>query len=149
MEESENTIPIEPYDGKTDPLWNELKEQYNVNTERKLHIVTYGTAFVHAAPKKCQFVFNAAIMRGNTVKRSPLQKKLVKLRGTNLRLQQDIRNADLFPKFINSTVKQIEKDNLNHIAIICRAGHHRSVAAAEMLMYLYPNRTVKHLTIDI
>jgi len=139
LEESDDAIPIEPYNGKTDPLWNELKEQYNVNTERQLKIITYGTAFRHEAPKKCQCIFNAAIMRGNTIKRSPLQKKLVKLRGTDYRLQQDIRNAELFPKFINSTVKQIEKDDLHFVAIICRAGHHRSVASAEMLVHLYPN----------
>lgn len=141
MEETINDIPITPYDGKSDPIWNQLKEQYNVNVDRKLRIVTYGTIFIHEQPKKCQHVFNAAIMRGNCIKRSPLQKKLVQLRGTDLRLQQDIRNADLFPKFINSVVKQIEEDNLHNIAIICRAGHHRSVATAEMLMYLYPNRT--------
>jgi hypothetical protein len=148
LEEVEGLIPFPPYDGTTDPFWDLLKEKYTVNTDRQLIIATYGVTFILETPIKCQQVFNAAIIRGKITKRSPLQKQMVKLRGTNLQLQQDIRTADLFPCFIESVVKQIEKDDLHHIAIVCRVGKHRSVACAEMLKNLYPNVITRHLTID-
>lgn len=147
VSDSKDDIPVLPYDGKSDPIWKKLQAKFNVNQDRKLKIMTYGTTFIHETPKKCQCVFNAAIIRGNITKRSALQKKLVKLRGTDYRLQQNIRNTDLFTKFIEGVVEKVEKENLYNIAIICRAGHHRSVACAEMLVHLYPNRKVDHLTI--
>lgn len=144
----DDSIPISPYEGSKDYVWNQLKSSYNVDTDRRLRIVTYGTAYIHEKPKKIQRVFNAAVLRGTVTKRSPLQKKLIKLRGTDYRLQQSIRDTALFVKFINQVVKEIEQDDLQRVAIICRAGHHRSVACAEMLRHLYNNVVIKHLTID-
>lgn len=148
LELTDEDIPFLPYDGSVDPFWNLLKEKYNVNINRQLIIVTYGVTFIKEIPKRCQEVFNAAIIRGKLAARSQLKKKMAKLRGTDFRLQEEIRNADLFPSFVSSMVEQIELNDLNHIAIVCRVGKHRSVACAEMLKNLYPNVRTKHLTID-
>lgn len=151
IEVSDAIKDIPDYNGKTDPLWNKLTEKYNVKRDRKLEIDTYGTRFIFDIPKGVQSVHNAAILRGNFPKTAATKKALTKLRGTNLKLQEDVRNANGFLDFINDVVKDIEENDLNHIAIICKAGHHRSVACAEMLKFLYTNEThvrVNHLTID-
>jgi len=138
-----------PYNGSTDAIWKKLKIKYNVNTNRKLKIVTYGKTFISDTPAKCERVFDSSILRGGTDKISLTWKLLIKLRGTDSYVQYDVRNAVLFESFISDIVQQIEQNNYNYIAIICRAGHHRSVACAEMLKHLYSNLCVKHLTIDM
>lgn len=143
----ESKVDIKPYDGENDVFWKKLKIKMNVNTMRRLKIVTYGTVYISEKPKICQAVYNASILRGGQDKRSLTFKMLVKSRGTDLRIQQDVRNAVLFEKFISDVIYDFETKNLDTVAIICRAGHHRSVACAEMLKYLYTNITVEHITI--
>jgi RNase adaptor protein for sRNA GlmZ degradation len=87
------------------------------------------------------------VLRGSHKKHSTEFKELVKLRGTELQIQQEIRECPIFYEFVEDIVKDIESKNLHTIAITCRAGHHRSVACAEMFVHLYENRTVDHLTI--
>lgn len=144
----ESKIDVPPYDGSTDSLWSKIKSKYNVNTLRKLKIVTYGTVYIHETPKECQQVFNSAVLRGGQEKKTVSYKMLIKLRGTDARIQQDVRNAVLFQSFIEDVVSNIESKNLTTIAIVCRAGHHRSVACAEMLKNLYMSVSTEHLTID-
>ena len=62
------------------------------------------------------------------------------MRGTDLQIQREVRECSIFEDFISNIVSDIEKRDLHVIAIICRAGHHRSVACAEMLIHLYKNR---------
>jgi len=135
------------YDASKDNIWTKLKNKFNVDVNRKLHIYTFGTSFIFDNPKDCQKTYNAAILRGSHKKRSTQFKELVKMRGTDLQIQQEIRECPIFCDFIQDIVKDIESNNLHTIAITCRAGHHRSVACAEMLVHLYVNRKVNHLTI--
>jgi RNase adaptor protein for sRNA GlmZ degradation len=74
---------------------------------------------------------------------------LAKLRGTNLKVQQEIRETDMFETVMQDIVEEIETHNLSYIAICCNRGHHRSVACAEMLKYLYSNAEVNHLTVSL
>ncbi len=149
---NENDVDFPKYDGLTDSLWPVLKHKFNVNTERILKIYTYGTTFMLEPPKDCQKIFNSSILRGshsNAPEKFGLSyKSLLKLRGTSLKVQKEVRGAELYRSFMEEIVANIEGNNLHVIAIICRAGHHRSVSCAEMLIHLYPNRIVKHLTIE-
>jgi hypothetical protein len=137
-----------PYVGSADAIWKKLKIRYNVKTDRKLKIITYGKAYIFDTPEKCKNVFDSSILRGGGHKVSLTWKMLVKLRGTDPRVQQDVRNAVLFESFISNIVNCIETHDYSFIAIICRAGHHRSVSCAEMLKNLYTNLIIEHLTID-
>ena len=149
----ENDIDLPTYDGTADKLWSVLKSKFNVDTNRKLKIYTYGTIFLFDAPKDCQRIFNSSILRGSHAnlpeKYGLSYKSLLKLRGTSLKVQQEVRGAELYKTFIEEVVSAIETENLHTIGIICRAGHHRSVSCAEMLLHLYPNRTVDHLTMQL
>ena len=138
---------FEKYNGKTDMFWKILHNKYDVNVNRKLKIYTYGTNKSLPSQKGCQMIFDASILRGNQV--NITEKTLLKMRGTNLILQQVIRTSLLFNGFINDIVENIEKNDYSVISIICKAGHHRSVACAEMLKNLYQNCTTTHLTIDL
>ena len=127
-----------------------MQKKYSVNTDRKLHIYTYGTTIFPEMPhqiKSTCAIYNASILRGQFKKGSADFKALTKLRGTSLLLQYEMRNAVLFEQFVDDIIKNIESNDLHEIAIICKMGRHRSVACAEMLIFLYPNRTVTHLTI--
>ncbi len=135
------------YNGKTDIFWHILHNIYDVNVNRKLKIYTYGTNKSSPPQKGCQMIFDASILQGNQV--NITEKTLLKMRGTNLILQQVIRTSLLFNGFINNIVENIKKNNYSVISIICKAGHHRSVACAEMLKNLYQNCTTTHLTIDL
>jgi len=49
---------------------------------------------------------------------------------------------------MKNIVKTVERDNCKLIGIYCRAGHHRSVACAELLKrFVYINSNIHHLTI--
>jgi hypothetical protein len=143
-EDAELDMPY--YNPLTDGLWELLRKKLKVNTERNLHVFTYGTRFIFEQPDSCQMVFDAAILHGS--EKVKWQKKLLeKLRGTDGRIQQDVRECAIFGSFLENIISNIEKQDLKSIAVICRAGRHRSVAIAEMLVHIYPNRTVEHLTI--
>ena len=137
-----------PYVGSIDAIWKKLKIRYNVKTDRKLKIITYGNVYIFEAPAKCECVFDSSVLRGGGHKNSLTWKMLVKSRGTDPYVQQDVRNAVLFDSFISNIVNCIETNNYSFIAITCRAGHHRSVSCAEMLKNLYTKLNVEHLTID-
>lgn len=143
------------YDGSVDKFWSTIKEKYKVNTNREIHIVTWGTTFILEPPKKCQLVYNAKVLRGHATVKQKTEKEeseyklLIKLKGTNLKIQSEVRTAKLFEQFIENIVKDIEQNNFTTIGIFCSRGCHRSVACAEMLINLYPNRTINHLTIDM
>lgn len=132
-------IDIAPYDGSADTLWLRLKRMVNVG--RKLKITTYGTRYIFETPEGVEEVYNAKVLRGKR------NNQTVKLRGTHPQLQRTIRDCDLFVSFVTDMVVDIEKNDYHHVAVICQGGHHRSVAVAEMLVHLYPERTTSHLTI--
>ena len=150
---NENDIDFPEYDGTVDILWNLFKKQFNVNTKRNLKIYTYGTTYMLDPPKDCQQIFDSSILRGShsnpPEKYGIPYKSLLKLRGTSLKVQQEIRGGELYKSFMSNIVNNIETNDLHTIAIVCKFGRHRSVSCAEMLVHLYPNRTVDHLTIDV
>jgi hypothetical protein len=147
------------YDGANDSLWKKLKNKYNVNVERKIRILTWGSTFVFEKPSGCQYAFNSATLRGaikrvNKSERSEqeklMMKDLRKLRGTNLKIQHEVREAELFEKFMDNVVSEIEQNNFHTIGIFCVRGHHRSVACAEILSkFLYERATIEHLNLDM
>ena len=139
------------YEGEKDIFWTKMKEKYKIDTNRNLKILTYGTVYeskFDLSKYKIQETFNAIILRGGQKNNNITFKQLVKLRGTDKRVQQEVRDAVLFETFTENIIKTIESKNLERIAIICRAGHHRSISVAEMLFNLYPNIKIKHLTIE-
>lgn len=126
------------YQAKDDKFLKSLA----VTTDRIIHIVTYGTRFIFEPPSGVQKIFDASVLNGKR------NKDIIKLRGTSLKIQQLVRDADGFVKFFTELIKSVEVENLTFIAITCKAGHHRSVACAEILRYVYPNATVEHLTMS-
>jgi len=139
------------YKGEEDNFWNLMKEKYSVNVDRNLKIIPYGTAFeagLDLSKYKIQKTFNAIVLRGGLEKNNITFKTLIKLRGDDKRIQKEVRNAILFYSFVENMISEIESENLERIAIICRAGKHRSVSLAYMLINLYPNTKIKNLTIN-
>ena len=61
---------IQTYDYEHDNFWNKLKNKYNVNTDRNLHIYTFGTVYLFDSPKNCQEIYKASILRGSHRKNS-------------------------------------------------------------------------------
>jgi hypothetical protein len=145
--ENNDDQQIKLYDGKSDEFWQRVKTKFNVKIDRKLHIYTYGTTYLFESPRGCQKVYNAAVLRGNHKKHSREFKALVKMRGTDLQIQQEVRECPIFCEFMENIIADIESSNFHTVAIVCRAGHHRSVACTEMLVHLYTNIIVDHLTI--
>lgn len=144
------------YDKNEDEFWEIIKTKLNVNVNRKLKIVTYGFQFYPQIDKyvlpDCnliQVTYDVRVLRTPKEKQSLDFKLLAKLRGTSLKVQQEIRETDMFEVVLQDIIKEIEEDNLSYIAICCNRGHHRSVACAEMLKYLYVNASLNHLTINI
>lgn len=133
------------YNQSQDMFFQKMKLSADPN--RNLHIITYGTQFIVDTPKGCQKVYNAAILRGSSKSKIGF-KTLLKLRGTNKKIQYDVRGAELFEQFIETMIKEIEQNNYTKIAIVCNRGHHRSVSCAEMLRYIYNNIVVTHLTLE-
>ncbi len=138
------------YDVTTDKLWIKLISKYNINVDRQLTVYTYGTVFIvnpldDLNIKKCQMLYDARQLRS---KMHGSYKLLKTFRGTHLGLQEDIRSIPEFESFIINIVSDIEQQNLHTIAIFCRAGHHRSVACAELLKNIYTNIKLNHLTIN-
>jgi len=138
---------FEAYNGAEDPLWESLRPLI-VDPNRSLKISTWGTRFIlpdvpSDQPKGVQEIFDASHLRG---KRS---KATIKLRGTDPILQKTVRDCPGFETFLRRIVTEVETKDLRHIGVICRGGHHRSVTVAELLIFLYPQRTVDHLTIDL
>lgn len=137
------------YDGPNDFFWSMMLQKYNVDTNRKLIITTYGVKFIKEHPKTCQQVYNAGILRLENKQGCQLSLNyFIKKRGTCLLIQEQTRGAILFTTFMDSIISDIEKNNYTSVGIFCSAGHHRSVACAEMLKNLYKNIVIKHLTIN-
>ena len=149
-EEILKELPV--YDGTKDDFWNKMKNKYNVDTTRKLKILTYGTTFesgLDLTKYKIQDTFNAIVLRGGQEKNNLTFKLLIKLRGNDARIQKEVRDAVLFESFVENIISNIETRNLERIAIVCRAGKHRSRAISCMLLHLYPLIKIKNLTSDM
>jgi hypothetical protein len=149
---NQEILQLPMYEGTTDYFWQTMKVKYNVDVNRKLKILTYGTRFepgLDLTKYKLEESFNAIVLRGGQEKNNLTFKLLTKLRGDDKRIQKEVRDAVLFESFVSNIISNIESRNLERIAIICRAGHHRSVAIAEMLLFLYPNTKIRHLTINM
>ncbi len=141
-----HSLPL--YDPTKDPFWLQMKQRHKVQNERSLKIFTYGKRYIFHPPKGTEKIFDAEVIRGSADKKSLTWKILIKLRGTSPQIQYEQREARLFELFVEEIIEMIEKEDLHVIAIICKAGHHRSVAIAEMLKNLYINGITKHLTIS-
>ena len=92
-----NCEKMEEYNGKTDLFWNLIRQKYNINNKRKLHIITYGEKFMHEIKLKiniCEAQCNATILRRNQSKQNI--KIIHKLRGTNFLIQDEIRKTEYF-----------------------------------------------------
>lgn len=146
---------IKPYSGIEDALWGIIKSKYHNLSLKPIKIITYGTRFYETPPEEVNETFDASILRGThfvdqSCDMERVKKELGKLRGTDSVIQTDVRYAPMFEDFVASIVNYIEcnQDKANLcIAVTCRAGHHRSVAVAEMLKNIYPQITTIHYTI--
>lgn len=147
-------MKITNYVGKNDVLWQNLSTKYNIDTTKQLKIYTFGSRFAGRLSETDRAklfdkfdevikMFDASVLYS---KDTTFDKLLYKLKGTDLAIQQSMKTTEIFDSFIEDIVKEIEDNNLDKIAIYCNAGHHRSVACAEMLKNLYLNVEVEHLT---
>jgi hypothetical protein len=121
-------------------------QSLGADPNRVLHIVSWGKKHHNPGyqPPGSQFNFNACVLngRGGGV-------DLRSARGTDKQLQINVASCSLFPGWISMVINKIESAGLSHVSICCTAGHHRSVAAAEMLKNIYyPKATVKHIHIN-
>lgn len=146
---------IAPYSPIEDGLWDIVRVEYPSLYSKPIRIITYGTRFHVSPPEPVDKIFDAASLRGNhfvesTSDMESVKRELVKLRGTNLAIQADVRHAVLFEDFVRDIISFVQNHSGEEricIAITCRAGHHRSVAVAEMLKFLYPQVATSHYTI--
>ena len=128
-----------------DPFWKGMRSK--ANPDRKITIFTYGTRYI----KQEQFAvrFNAPFSCNAKLINSSKPGNVHRLRGTDAAIQKRVRTATMFEPLIEKFVEIVERDNLKRAGVFCTAGHHRSVALGEFIgAYVYPNATVKHLTID-
>ncbi|CAD7946765.1 unnamed protein product [Amoebophrya sp. A120] len=120
-----------------------LPQNLKYDKTRSLAIYTWGRAILKTTPKQAQANFNATVLSG---KGSGINLK--KMNGLSLEIQSKISRCSLFPVWMEMVVKKVEAENFHAIAVNCRKGRHRSVAAAELLKKLYyPNARTHHLTI--
>lgn len=121
-------------------FWEAMHQKAKLS--RPLHLVTYGDKFYKSPPQGIKRTFNAKCIGS---KKPP---NLRKLRGTDAELQRIIRSAPRFEQFISSIIDVINRESLEVVGIFCAAGHHRSVACAELLRdNVYKDAKVTHLTI--
>lgn len=114
-----------------------------LNKDRKLRILTWGRDMLKQMPADAQANFNATVLTG---KGGGIN--LRKMNGLNIEIQARVSRCSLFPLWVSQVVRKIEAENLTCIAVNCRKGRHRSVAAAEILKKVYyPSATTTHLTI--
>jgi hypothetical protein len=141
------------YLGSADLFWESCRQKFSVRSNRKLCVLTWGSALMPVPPSECQACYNSAVIRGSATKiertgeADAQYKLLIKLRGTSGKVQYEVRGSNLFEKFIENIVSEIEQKDLTTIGIFCVRGHHRSVSCAEMLIHLYPQLTTRHLTL--
>jgi len=160
--ELKGNLPM--YNQDADILWDYLRLKYNVDSEREMEILTFGTRFlddnhflkadVEKWMKTCTHRFYATDLH------SPRSQQLLKLKGDDSRLQASIRGSEEFISLLDLIVEQVEQEpklekrekrgkKREKLAIICHSGHHRSVAVAEMLKQnLYPSALCHHMTIN-
>ena len=111
--------------------------------DREIAIYTWGRAILKAAPVEAEKNFNATVLSGRGAGIN-----LRKMNGLDVEIQARVSRCSLFPQWMKMVVGKIEAENLKAIAVNCRKGRHRSVAAAELLKKLYyKNAKVTHLTI--
>jgi len=121
-------------------FWEHLRRMCKNPEKQKIHIVSWGDKFYKTPPVKPHF--NAKTIG------SKKPRNLRDLRGTDESLQRTIQSAKGFEFFMETIIKKIEADELKVVGIFCTAGHHRSVACAELLKkHVYTSATIQHLTL--
>lgn len=147
---------LEKYDYSNDIFWNIMKSKFNPDVNRNIKIISYGIQFYpildqYILPdyESINHTYDVRPLRTPKDKRPVNFNSLIKLRGTDLRIQKEIRETELFELIMSNIIHDIEKKDLKSIALFCNKGHHRSVACAEMLKYLYPNAIITHLCISM
>lgn len=126
--------------------WTDLIKQIKPNVLRILNIETYGNMFKqYKNYTRVQKRFNALVICSS----KPKDVDLHHARGTDPAIQRSVSSGKRFWEVIERIVTTVEKEDLSCIGIYCRAGHHRSVACAELLkMHVYHNSQIKHLTLN-
>lgn len=124
-------------------FWDYLRSKATV--DRALTVKTYGNKFKnfrnYAGVDRS---FNALVI----CSAKPKHVDLRHARGTDAEVQKCVQAGRRFEEVLDSIVSCTERDNLRSIGIYCRAGHHRSVACAELLRtHVYRRAAVEHLTI--
>lgn len=135
-------VSPDKYQPEEDYLWTRLSE--GITRERQLSVYTYGSRF-KIQPPVTQQTFDATCIRSHHWMEHQYKHHF---RGTDLIVQQEVRYADNFLSFFRGLVSEIETHDLHTIEITCLSGHHRSVACAEFLRYIYPGISIHHLTIN-
>lgn len=120
--------------------------QTKADSNRDLRVETYGNKFARFKHYTgVQRRFNALVINSSKPKHVDLRHA----RGTHREVQKCVESGKRFQEVMTNIVETVERENLETIGIYCRAGHHRSVACAELLKrHIYPKADVRHLTIS-
>lgn len=125
----------------SETFWQDLRSK--ATPLRELTIFTYGSKFMKQQPSGSQRAFNACVLnaRGGGI-------DLRRARGTDPALQRRVCTSKNFERFVSTIVDIVERDDMHAISVFCSAGHHRSVAVAELLAnHVYDKAETRHLTI--
>lgn len=149
--------PIDDYDIKKsnmDYLYSELKPTLAVPS-KEVHLISFGAKHVknmsaikqhnisNMLKMKYDIVFDARVI----VSRKPSGTH--NLRGTDEIIQKEMESGTNYEIVVRRIVDSIEITGNRIIGIYCTAGHHRSVALAELIKkYLYPDAKITHLHIN-
>ena len=131
----------------TQARWLPTPRSLGVHADRPLEIYTWGTTFMHAAvPGTVQYNFDATVLdaRGGDA-------DMRLMTGLCEEVQANLAGCRYFDRWLATMISRIEQSTppLRTISIYCEQGHHRSVAAAEILrQFYYRNARVRHLTIN-
>lgn len=113
---------------QTSDFWDYLRAK--ADRTRVILVETYGNKFRQYKHHRVERRFNALVIASNR----PRGVDLHTARGTDPAVQKAVESGRRFQEVMDNIVNTIERDGLRHIGIYCRAGHHRSVACAELLI---------------
>jgi hypothetical protein len=151
---------VEPVDeseikkSNMDFLYSELKPTLMVPSH-DVYLISFGAKHIknmnaikqhnisNMIKMKYDIVFDARVI----VSRKPSGTH--NLRGTDEIIQKEMESGTNYETVVRRIVNSIETTGHRVIGIYCTAGHHRSVALAELIKkYLYPDAKITHLHIN-
>jgi hypothetical protein len=113
-----------------------------ISIDRTLTLVTYGCNVMNPRPQAQRYY----CLDDRRIRYRLSGREAAKLCGLDEIIQARVCRCGFFAVWLSEITSDIEKYNLERVAIFCWKGRHRSVAAAEILKRVYyPRAHVQHL----